>query len=94
VAKKIKSDITKELLLADGWVEKSDPLLFAEKRIENRNPLNASEDTDIKLVLHGMYNDQTFAVLFPDGGMLNFSPGSMKELQAFEKAIGFYDSTF
>ena len=88
------SDITKKLLLADGWVETSDPVWYAEKKIENRNPLNQSEDSDIKFVIHGMYNDQTFAVLLPDGGMLNFNPGSIAELRAFENAIVFYDPPF
>ena len=94
MSKEKVSDITKELLLADGWVETSHHVFFAEKKIENRNPLNASEDSDIKLVLHGMYNDHTFAILLPDGGMLNFNPRSMAELRAFEKAIVFYDPPF
>jgi hypothetical protein len=41
-----------------------------------------------------MYNCETFAVILPDGGMLNFQVNSMAELQAFEKAIKFYDPPF
>lgn len=93
-AMKLKSDITLEALKADGWKETKDSTVFAEKKIPNRNPLNASEDSDITLVIHGMYNDQTFAVSFPDGGLLNFSIATMAELQAFEKAIMFYDPPF
>jgi hypothetical protein len=93
-AKRIQSDITLDALLADGWIKTSDPVSPLKKEIINRNPLSAREDSDIKLVVHGMYNDQTFAVLLPDGGMLNFNPGSMAELQAFEKAIMFYDPPF
>lgn len=89
-------DITKESLLADGWVETpgDGTDCYAEKKIENRNPLNASSDSDIKLIIHGMYNTNTFAVLLPDGGMLNFVANSMKELRNFENAISFYDPPF
>lgn len=87
--------LTKELLIENGWVEKdSGPECYAEKIIENRNPLNASEDSDIKLIIHGMYNAETFAVLLPDGGMLNFVANSLEELQAFENSINFYDPPF
>lgn len=87
-------DITNEALLADGWVEVGDdPACYAEKKIENRNPINA-EDSDISLIIHGMYNSNTFAVLLPDGGMLNFVANSMAELRAFERAISFYDPPF
>lgn len=91
-----KIDITKETLLADGWVEipGDDPACYAEKTIPNRNPLNASAESDIKLILHGMFNTHTFAVLLPDGGMLNFVANSMAELQAFERAINFYDPPY
>lgn len=93
-AKRIQSDITLEALLADGWTKTNDPVSPLEKKIVNLNPLSAPEDSDIKMVVHCMYNDQTFAVLLPDGGMLNFQPGSMADLQAFEKAIMFYDPPF
>lgn len=87
--------LSKDLLLENGWIEKgNDPCCFAEKPIENRNPLNASEDSDIKLIVHGMYNQNTFAVLLPDGGKLNFIANSLEELKQFENAIDFYDSPF
>ena len=88
------ADITKEALLQDGWVETEDPAWPAQKKLENLNPLNNSEDSDIKLVVHGMYNSSQFAVLLPDGGLLNFSPSSMEELKAFETMISFYDPPF
>lgn len=87
------TEITKELLFANGWVQ-GEPPYYAEKKIENRNPLNASEDSDISLIIHGMYNAQTFAVLLPDGGMLNFVANSMEELAQFENSINFYDPPF
>lgn len=87
--------LTKDLLIENGWIEKgNDPSCFAEKPIENRNPLNASEDSDIKLIVHGMYNQNTFAVLLPDGGLLNFVANSLEELKQFENAIKFYDPPF
>ena len=90
-----KADITPEQMLADGWVKTEDPIFIFEKAIENRNPINNTpEDSDIKLVVHGMYNCWTFAVLLPDGGMLNFVANSMKELQDFESKLNFYDPPF
>ncbi len=91
---KISTEITFEALKADGWTRTMDPVYHLEKSIENRNPINDSEDSRIKFIIHGMYNDQTFAVLLPDGGMLNFVVESMEELQAFETAINFYDPPF
>ena len=88
------SNITKELLLADGWAETEDPIWPVQKKLENLNPLNNSEDSDIKLVVHRMYNTDQFAILLPDGGLLNFSPASMEELKAFETMVSFYDPPF
>lgn len=86
------ANITKEQLLADGWKETGDPVHILEKDIENTNPINNNpEDTDIKLCIHGMYNQWTFAVVFPSGAMLNFVANSMDELKSFENAILFYD---
>ena len=90
-----KCTITKELLVSDGWTETAnDPTCFAEKKIPNRNPTNNSDDTDIKLILHPLYNSTNFAVVFPDGGMLNFVANSMEELHEFENKITFYESPF
>ena len=90
-----KADITKEQMLADGWKEMDDKVFILEKEIENRNPLNNDpEDTDIKLVVHGMYNCWTFAVLFPSGAMLNFVANSMKDLKKFESMLDFYDCEY
>ena len=92
---KKKASITLEQILADGWVKTKDFQFPFEKQLENRNPINSTpEDTDIKLVVHGMYNEWTFAVLFPDGGMLNFVANTIKELQQFENKISFYEPPF
>jgi hypothetical protein len=92
-AKRIQSDITLDALLADGWIKTSDPVSPLKKEIINRNPLSAREDSDIKLVVHGMYNDQTFAVLLPDGGMLKViarakGPEYLESLKVILKTIG------
>ena len=91
-----KTKITKELLIADGWVEtpQHNPICMLEKKIENINPLNASEDTDISLIIHGMYNGTQLAIELPDGGMLNFTCKTMEQLKQFEKCILFYDAPF
>ena len=86
--------ITKEALWSDGWVVTGDPVYMMKKKIENTNPLNDSEDSDIKLLIHGLYNTEQFAVGLPDGGLLNFSVSSMEELKAFETALAFYDPPF
>lgn len=88
------ADISIEQLLNDGWVQTTDPTTPFKKQIENRNPLNASEDSNIQLIIHGMYNSNNFAILLPDGGLLNFVANSMAELQQFEKAIMFFDPPF
>lgn len=84
-------------MLADGWIKPSEhpgTILF-EKLLENRNPINSTpEDSDIKLIVHGFYNQWTFAVLLPDGGMLNFVANSMDELQDFESRLNFYDPPY
>jgi len=90
-----KATITIEQMIEDGWKKKRDKVFPYEKKIPNRNPINSTpEDSDIKLVVHGMYNCWTFAVLLPDGGMLNFVANSMKELKDFENKIDFYDPPF
>lgn len=95
MAKLKKASITKEQLLADGWKETDDKVFILEKEIENRNPINSDpEDTDIKLVIHGMYNQWTFAVLFPSGAMLNFVANSMRDLKKFESMLWFYDCEY
>jgi len=97
MAKEKYAKITKEQMIADGWVEtKETPAIFLmEKQIPNRNPINDDpEDTDIKLVVHGFYNTWTFAVLFPSGAMLNFVANSIKALKQFENSLNFYDPPF
>lgn len=86
--------ITKEQLIESGWKEGIDPAGRLYKEIENINPLNASEDTDIQLVIHTMYNQPQVAIALPDGGLLNFNPQSMEELNQLETMISFYDAPF
>lgn len=94
MAKDQKRNITPELMVEYGWIKTDDHLYPFVKEIHNRNPLNASKDSEIKLVLHGMYNNLVFALLLPDGGLLNFVVNNMEELLAFEKSIDFYDPPF
>lgn len=92
-----KCTITKHDLAADGWTINPDnePSHFAEKKLPNRNPINSTPgDTDIKLVLHALYNSTTFAVELPNGALLNFVANSMEQLKAFENAITFYDAEY
>ena len=88
--------ITKEELFKNGWIElKDNQGVFIEKLIKNRNPINDTpEDTDIKLIVHYFFNVEQFAVLLPDGGMLNFNVESMEELNEFESKINFYDCPY
>lgn len=89
-----KSDISEEAMIAAGWTKSGDPVFLFEKEIPNDNPINDSEDSQLRVVVHGMYNCWTFAILLPDGGLLNFVANSMKELQDFEDRITFYDPPF
>lgn len=95
----MQSKITIDELKADGWNiydgnEKAQNFpVIAKKKIDNRNPLNKS-DSNIFLVIHRAYNEHGFAILLPDGGMLNFVANSMEELHNFERAINFYDPPF
>jgi hypothetical protein len=91
---KIKSDITADKLLDSGWIKTNDAVTPFTKAIVNRNPLNTSEDSDIKMVVHCMYNEWTFAVCLPDGGMLNLNVQNFSQLKQIENAINFYDPPF
>lgn len=94
MSKAKKAAITEVEMLKDGWVKTDDRVFLFKKKIPNRNPINDSEDSEIELVVHGMYNCWTFAIVLPDGGMLNFVANSMKELKDFENRINFYDPPF
>lgn len=94
-----QTNITKEKLIEDGWVEPNDKdtklVIALEKIIENRNPINDDpEDTEIRLIIHRFYNEHRFAIRFPNGGMLNFVANSMQELKDFENKIDFYDCPY
>lgn len=89
----MNTEITKNNLLKNGWIEGED--FYMEKPIANVNPINADpEDTGIKLILHSLYNGAQFAIAFPNGALLNFNVGSIEELNAFENRISFYDSEY
>lgn len=89
-----KSDITAENLIESGWVKTGDAVTPFKKELLNRNPLNASEDSDIKMVVHCMYNEWTFAIALPDGGLLNLNIQNFSQLKQIENAINFYDPPF
>lgn len=89
-----KSDITANKLLESGWKKTEDSVTPFVKEFPNRNPLNASEDSDIKMVVHCMYNGWTFAVCLPDGGLLNLNVQNFSQLKQIENAINFYDPPF
>lgn len=87
--------ITKEELLANGWVETDNDVFIYKKEIENRNPLNNDpEDTGISLVVHGMYNYWTTAIALPDGGLLNLKVETINDLKKVEEYINFYDCPY
>lgn len=87
--------ITEQQMLFNGWTKTTeDPAYLFEKRLPNRNPLNASMDSDIKLIIHGLYNEWRFAIVLPDGGFLNFIANTIEELNNFESKIDFYDPPF
>jgi hypothetical protein len=88
------ADITEAHLIEDGWTKTVHPVYPFQKSVPNRNPLNNSEDSEIRLVIHGMYNAWRFAIALPDGGLLNFVVNSMRELKDFESRIDFYDPPF
>lgn len=95
MSNKKKADISPEQMEADGWVKTTDPAYLYKKAIPNRNPINCTpEDSDICLIVHGLYNQWTFAVQFPDGGLLNFVANSMDDLKKFESMLNFYDPPF
>ena len=87
--------ITKELLIADGWVLiENDPTISLEKKLLNNNPICEDETTDIYLVIHNDYNVNMFAVVLGECGMLNFKAESMAELKQFESNLLFFDPNF
>lgn len=85
--------ITPEVLKKDGW-ERNEEYGW-HKPLPNQNPINNTpEETGLKLILHFNFNIPQFAVLFPDGGMLNFNVENFDDLKRFEKSIYFYNAPF
>lgn len=98
LAKNMKREtpINQKTLKREGWTFNNDIGPFiCEKKLPNQNFLNSNDkETGITLVVHRMYNDQTFAVQFADGSKLNFVANTMEELKEFEGKIAFYDASF
>lgn len=88
------TSITDKDMIDNGWEKSSDPTYLFNKKIPNRNPLNASEDSDLHLTVHCLFNSWQFAVVMPDGGFLNFTAKNIEELCEFESRINFYDPPF
>jgi len=65
-----------------------------EKALENNNPINDDEDSDITLVLHRSFNVKMFAVQLGECGMLNFKADTISELKDFESKLLFFDPNF
>ncbi len=54
------ADISAEQMEVDGGVKGTDPVYLYSKPIPNRNPINNTpENSDIKLIVHGLYNEWT-----------------------------------
>ena len=89
--------ITPEILKSNGWDIREgveSVITLAEKKIPNTNPINSSEDSEIKLVLHRDFGQIQFAIQLPCGGRVNFNVESMEQLNEFEKMIDFYNPNF
>jgi hypothetical protein len=80
------STITKEQLLANGWVA-GDPFTpYSKSLVDKTHEDYDPEMGDLSLVLHMKSNVPMFAVSLPDG-LLNINPASIEELNQFEKMI-------
>lgn len=84
-----------EDLVKDGWTEVSDsPIVLYEKELQNNNPLNKSDETSLRLVVHRAFNATSIGIMLPDGGIINLNISSLKDLKQIEGMIGFYDSPY
>lgn len=84
-----------EDLLKDGWTKISDsPIVLYEKELQNNNPLNKSDETSLRLVVHRAFNATSIGIMLPDGGIINLNISSLKDLKQIEGMIGFYDSPY
>lgn len=93
----MESTITKEQLLANGWVEETDgsPVHYKKYLVDKEHEDYDPEDGDLLMVLHSFSPGYTlFGVMLPDGGILNINPASIEELNAFEKQIIGYDPPY
>ena len=88
-AKKPVSTITVEQLLANGWRKSKDHVLVAGKVIGKNKDIG-----ELRLILHNFYNTPIFALSLPDGAMVNINPGTIEELNAFEKMIMSHEPNF
>lgn len=82
------------ILISMGFEKTSDSVYLFEKILPNNNPLNESEETQLKIIVHTLYNVPSFAIVFPDGGMLNLNIKNFAQLPVIEAMINFYDPSF
>jgi hypothetical protein len=88
--KERQSTITREQLLENGWkIVKGEGLFLMEKDLTDYSHYEEDEEPEgqCTLVLHGMNGDLLFALAITDGYLININPGSIEELNAFEKII-------
>lgn len=84
--KQNESTITPEQLTANGWKKSKDPAVPWKKRI------GRSKDVGVlALIVHRWNGTPMFAISLPDGAIVNINPGSIDELNAFEKMILSYE---
>ena len=82
-----QSKITRQQLLDNGWTELNEeiPIYLFEKQLG---------ESQLKMVVHALYNSPVFALVLPDGGMLNIDVGTIEDLSTFTSAITSYDPNY
>lgn len=88
------STITKEQLLASGWIETIDTTFPLERNITTKDEDYNPDDGELKMVVHRMYNTPIIALLLPDGGLLNIAVQTIEELNDFIRKISSYDPPY
>lgn len=84
----MKTEITKDSLLAFGMAMTGDPVHPMSKT------LGESEEGKLSIAVTRMYNIDQIALFMPDGGALYLGPASIEDLQAFEKMILHYEPNY
>lgn len=83
--------ITKEQLTENGWTFNENGFPFYAQKDLTEGP---DAEDKIQLVLHGWNGRQDFALLLPDGGMVNIGPYTIEELNLFERMILSYEPNY